>query len=169
MTYIAILVFIFLAWLIFKIYQFLKMGGTFTLVTRNVCFLYYQAKLVYPKLNEDAIRYIALLINSHTFRSKFPIEIIRDIVVSFRDSDWKTLCSYYTWAYSKANDGRSRDSLPPLIAAKLDDKIIENISWVENRIKTGRTRRMPENALRSIPQIEVMNIVSELEKHQSNL
>ena len=59
MTYIAILVFIFLAWLIFKIYQFLKMGGTFTLVTRNVCFLYYQAKLVYPKLNEDdAIRLI---------------------------------------------------------------------------------------------------------------
>jgi hypothetical protein len=149
---------------VYKLIRFTQKGGTFTLITKNVSYLYFQGRLVYPKLYEDAVRYIALLINSASNRSHFPKDRIKQLVLSCSNEDWFILCAEYTWEYSMSCGGPSPDSLPHELVTWYFGKIRQTISWVENQVRCGKTRKNYENVLRGMSQMEVIEIVLELEK-----
>jgi hypothetical protein len=163
MTYVIIIVCIVVFLLAVKLYSFFQRGGTFTQVTRNVSYLYFQARLVYPKLAEDAVRYIAILINSSTNRSHFTRDRIKQLVLSYSGDDWTSLCTKYSWEYSSSCGGPSPLSIPPDIISEYNEKILQTISWVENQVKHGKTRKDCELVLRGMSQQEVIDVVLELE------
>ena len=167
MNYIIIIVVGLIAlWIVAKIIPFFKGGGTFTQVTRNVSYLYYQGRLVYPKLREDAVRYIAIFINSASNRSHFPKDRITRLVLSHSHNDWASLCTEYSWEYSTSCGGPSPETISQDIVSNYNDKILQTISWVENQVKSGSTRNDVEMVLRRMSQLEVINITLELEKFQ---
>ena len=167
MNYIIIIVACLITlWLVAKLISFFKGGGTFTQVTRNVSYLYYQGRLVYPKLREDAVRYIAIFINSASNRSHFPKNRITSLVLSHSHNDWASLCTEYSWEYSTSCGGPSPQAITPDIVSNFNDKLLQTISQVENQVKNGRTRSDVETALRSMSQLDVIGVTLELEKHQ---
>lgn len=147
-----------------KLFRFFKKGGTFTQVTQNVSYLYFQGRLVYPKLNEDAVRYIAILINSASNRSHFPKDRIKQLVLSHSNEGWPALCTEYTWEYSTSCGGPSPDSISQDIVSQYNDKISQTISWVENQVRGGNIRSDCERVLRGMSQMDVIGVVLELEK-----
>lgn len=166
MNYIIIVACIFALWMAAKIFAFFKGGGTFTQVTRNVSYLYYQGRLVYPKLREDAVRYIAIMINSASNRSHFPKDRIARLVLSHSAHDWASLCTEYSWEYSKSCGGPSLQSIPHNIVSDYNYKISNAISGVKNKVNSGKIRGDCEMALRGMNQLEVINVTLELEKYQ---
>jgi hypothetical protein len=167
MNYIIIIgACIFALWMVAKLFSFFKRGGTFTQVTRNVSYLYYQGRLVYPKLREDAVRYIAIMINSASNRSHFPKDRISRLVLSHSCNDWASLCMEYSWEYSTSCGGPSPQTISHDVVSNYNDKILQTISWVENQVKNGGTRSDVEMALRKMNQMELIGVTLELEKYQ---
>lgn len=162
MIYVIIIVCIVVLLLVVKLYSFFQRGGTFTQVTRNVSYLYFQARLVYPKLAEDTVRYIAILINSASNRSHFTRDRIKQLVLSCSRDDWTSLCTKYSWEYSSSCGGPSPLSIPQDIISKYNDKVLQTISWVENQVKDGKARKDCELVLRGMSQQEVIDILLEL-------
>lgn len=157
---------ILIIWLLFKLIMFFKRGGTFTQTTRNVSFLYFQAKLIYPKLDENAIRYLAILINTSTNRTHFSKNKIAQLVLAHSEKNWGYLCTEYTWKYSESCGGPPRHLIDINIVHNFNNKITQNISWVKKRVNAGNFQHRNEMILREIPQFELMSIIVELEKHQ---
>lgn len=139
--------------------------GSFTLVTRNVSYLYYQAKIVYPKLPEIKRRFIALFINSASIRNRFSAEDIIDLVIETAKWPWSEVCARYTWQYAENIGGMERRFVQSLdsdsIAAEhAFTAIATSVQWVQSRVESGHYNRFAERTLRTIPRNSLIMLLT---------
>lgn len=134
-------------------------GGSFILVAENVSYLYYQAKIVYPKMSEKGCRFLAIYMNTASNRKHFSGKLIRDIVFDVGNLDWSVLCSVYCWMYSESCGGPSFNNTPKETIELFNQKVLEKTIEIQKNVSNGRVPRRFDDALRSLSQVELIGII----------
>lgn len=144
-----------------KAIRFFLAGGTLTMPARNATFLYEQIKIVYPKMRENSVRYLALLMNSSAARSELPKQFIQNLVLEYAGREWEELCIAYTWIWAECVGHVDMNRIPADVHLSKSEKIRDQIE--EASYFTAHGDRRYEKKLRSIPQFVLLSILADLE------
>lgn len=159
MKILLCILFLFIFVLLEKAIRFVFAGGSLTQPARNATFLYEQIKIIYPRMREPTVRYLALFLNSMNARSEFPKNLLQDMVWKYKEHEWKDLCLAYTWEWAVRVGHVDTSRLPRNLIFSKSNKIreqIEDASWY-----TAHGDRRYEKKLRSIPNLVLLAILAD--------